>query len=153
MATHREQRDHVAAGGESCSTPRRRILVAGAAQAIKTLQRALDDDIQVISTQSIDDTLRYLDGGIDLVLCSLRFDDSRMFDLLQIIKASPKTRDVPIICVRISNRPIARGVLDATAKAVQAMGVAAFVDISLLEYRHGPEAANKALHEIILAHL
>jgi hypothetical protein len=82
---------------------------------------------------------------IDLIVCGMHFDDSRMFDLLRFVKADPEIRTIPFLCVKA-----VEGSLDATFYqsvkiATQALGADGFFDLSELRKKLGEE---QALEEI-----
>jgi DNA-binding response OmpR family regulator len=83
----------------------------------------------------------------DLVAIGVYFDDSQMFDLVRVLRAQRKHREVPIICVR--GRPGFTTVSSRTlALSVQAAG-AEFVDLPDSD----DSAANAALRGAVERHL
>jgi PleD family two-component response regulator len=82
----------------------------------------------------------------DLVLIGMHFDDSRMFELLQELRAGGRNRDVAVLCYRL--RPLAfaalgAAALDAAVKALEARG---FVDLAM---HVEEEAANGELARLV----
>ena len=74
----------------------------------------------------------------DLILCTILFDESRMFDLLRLAKSRREWQRIPFVCVRVRRHivdsPIA---LQAVAYTCQALGAAAFLNIT--DYQTNPE--------------
>lgn len=62
------------------------MLIAGTQQAIEVLQGVLGRDFEVLSATSIHEALYLLVPRVDLILCNVRFDDSRMFEFLHALQ-------------------------------------------------------------------
>lgn len=131
---------------------RRRVLVAGTREVIDAARAALGGEFELATAYSVAEALNAVELGADLVLCNVRFDDSRMFDFLGALNARPGRR-VPVICCRVANAPISTGARRGIELALEALGVVAFLDMHELEQRDGPEAGRAALRAVVLAHL
>jgi hypothetical protein len=131
---------------------RPRVLLAGTAEAIEKFQALLGAEVEIIPARSVREALACADGDIDLILCNVRFDDSRMFDFLQALNKRPAARRAPVICCRVLLHTLP-GVHHAVEMALEALGVAAFVDLAKLAQRDGAAAAEEKLREIVMAHL
>jgi CheY-like chemotaxis protein len=74
----------------------------------------------------------------DLIVCTVYFDESRMFDLLRLAKETPQWQHIPFVCARLRphvlESPIA---LQGVAFTCKALGAAAFLNIT--DYRVDPE--------------
>jgi hypothetical protein len=74
----------------------------------------------------------------DQIICTIVFDESRMFDLLRLVKWTPEWQRIPFICVRlrrhILDSPLA---LERVALTCQTLGAAAFLNIA--DYQVDPE--------------
>jgi CheY-like chemotaxis protein len=70
------------------------------------------------------------DRAFDLIVCTIAFDESRMFDFLQLAKAEPDWHQTPFVCVRarldILRSPIA---VRSAAITCRALGADAFLNI------------------------
>src|SRR5689334_9636705 len=80
-----------------------RVLVAGTELAITTCGRLLHDEAQMISARSVTEALERLAPAPDLIISSVRFDESRMFDFLQEVR---RRCGAPVLCCRIVNKPL-----------------------------------------------
>ena len=60
----------------------RRVLVAGTQDVVDAARAALGADLELPAAYSVAEALKHIEGGVDLVLCNVRFDDSRMFDFI-----------------------------------------------------------------------
>jgi PleD family two-component response regulator len=68
--------------------------------------------------------------GFQLVVIGLRFDESRMLELLQYVRGLPVYRDVPVICVHGEQLTLSDAVIRNIDVAVRALGGVAFLDLS-----------------------
>ena len=67
--------------------------------------------------------------GFELLVIDLNFDESRMFELLQYVRALPKYRDVPVICTYADHVNLTDAVIRNIDVAVKALGGMAFLDL------------------------
>lgn len=67
--------------------------------------------------------------GFELLVIDLNFDESRMFELLQYLRALPKYRDVPVICTYADHLNLSEAVIRNIDVAVKALGGIAFLDL------------------------
>jgi hypothetical protein len=128
-----------------------RLLVAGTSPAIETVRHLFGAEAECIPARSLRDAIHGLAMRPDAILCNVRFDDSRMFDLLEAAKAQLVARETPFVCFRLDPLPASwRRCIEV---AVLAVGATAFVDLSALERERGRDAAERQLREIVLASL
>jgi hypothetical protein len=132
---------------------RRRVLVAGTQDVIDAARAALGEELELAAAYSVAEALQQVEAGVELVLCNVRFDDSRMFDFLGALNAMPGARRVPVICCRVARSPISGGARRGIELALEALGVLAFLDLHELESRDGPAAARAALRGMVMTHL
>lgn len=132
---------------------RRRVLVAGTQEVIDAAHAVFGDDLDLTSAYSVAEALGQIERGVDLVLCNVRFDDSRMFDFLGALNAMPPQRQVPVICCRVLRTPMSAGARRGIELALEALGVVAFVDMHELEQQYGEAAAQAALRDVVIRHL
>jgi len=75
---------------------------------------------------------------LHLIICTIVFDESKMFDLLRLAKSRPDWQRIPFIAARVRvhilRSPTA---LDAAAFTCRELGAAAFLDIA--HFRVEPE--------------
>lgn len=131
------------------SSRKPRVLIAGTPLAIQNFGRALRDDATLLAGRTVEEALALCQGDIDLVVCNVRFDESRMFELLQALHARPPEQRLPIVCVRLF-RPMSPSVAAATKKALSVVGVRRFVDLYDLRERQGVEVALEQLRRAVL---
>ena len=67
----------------------------------------------------------------DLIVCSILFDKSRMFDLLRFSNSRPEWQKIPFVCCRVRPDMVASPIaLKGIAFTCHALGAAAFLNIS-----------------------
>jgi hypothetical protein len=131
----------------------RRVLVAGTQDVIDAARAAFGGELELATAYSVSEALRQVEGGgIELVLCNVRFDDSRMFDFLGALNAMPQAGP-PVICCRVARGPMSAGARRGIELALEALGVVAFLDLYELESRDGPSGAHAALREAVMTRL
>jgi hypothetical protein len=132
----------------------RRVLVAGTQDVIDAARAALGGErgLELATAYSVAEALEEVKRGVELVLCNVRFDDSRMFDFLGALNAVPEKR-VPVICCRVAKSPISAGARRGIELALEALGVLVFLDMHELESREGSAAARAALREAVMKYL
>ena len=126
------------------------ILVAAARPTIRVLQSVFGRDAKVISATRIQDALKIVAGGVDLIICSLQFDESRMFEFLAGVKANPKTRAIPFVSVRHLPSVLRPTAFKGIQFACKGYG-AEFIDLGALEAQYGSDEAQRRLREMVLA--
>jgi CheY-like chemotaxis protein len=74
----------------------------------------------------------------DLIICTIVFDESRMFDLLRLAKSRPEWQRIPFACARVRGH-VLRSLIarEGVAFTCRALGAEAFLDIA--DYQMDPE--------------
>jgi DNA-binding NtrC family response regulator len=111
--------------------------MAGATRVLVADVRDADDKIReclpghdLVFVRTLSDAIRAVRAdGFRLVIIGMHFDESRMFELLQYVKAMPEYKEVPVICVQCMEVALADAVLKNMDDAVKALGGTAFVDL------------------------
>jgi hypothetical protein len=131
-------------------TVKRRLLAAVTEMGYAHVRRALGDQFELVVAFSMLQARVALQGdGIDAILCSVHFDESRMFDLLDFARrAVPGT---PFICCRILYSPLADCVLEGIVHAAEIKGALGFIDYNEMQRRDGTSRADKAFCEAVSA--
>jgi hypothetical protein len=132
---------------------RPRLLVAGTQEVMDAARAVFGGELQLLSAYSVAEALRQVENGVDLVLCNVRFDDSRMFDFLGALNAMPPARQVPVVCCRVLRTPMSAGSRRGIELALEALGVVAFVDMHQVEQKYGEHAAQARLREVVMREL
>ena len=115
-----------------------RILVAASPEPRAVVERILAGH-EFSGVETMAQAEQFLrEGTFDLIICTIVFDESKMFDLLQLAKSVPEWHRIPFVAARV--RPhILRSptaVRDA-AFTCGTLGAEAFLDIA--DYQVDPE--------------
>lgn len=117
-----------------------RILVAASPQPRTILERVLaGHELACAGDLASAEQLLREQQSFDQIVCTVLFDDSRMFDLLRLVKSKLRWREIPFVCARIRSTTLADSkiALEAVAFTCQALGASAFLDMT--RYRIEPE--------------
>src|SRR5262249_19590094 len=89
--------------------------------------------------ESIDEATSLLkDASFDLIVCTMLFDESRMLDLLRLVKREKQTQSIPFVCVRIVETKLDDPrLLKSLQASCSALGAAGFFDFH--QYKFDPE--------------
>lgn len=132
---------------------RKRVLAADAPDGIATLRNILEPTAELVAATAMRDALELLKGKIDLMVCGIHFESSRMFDLLRLAKADPLARAKPILCYRDLSSELPPTILQSLTIACTALGAVGFVDLYSLKQEVGTINADMRFLAIVLRHL
>lgn len=83
--------------------------------------------------------------AFDLIICTVMFNEYRMFDFLRLVKDRQEWEKIPFICAQvISKVPGMSGASQSTRFAAKQLGAVAFLDI--LDYQQNPKTRNAIGH-------
>ena len=126
-----------------------RILVAASPEPRAVVERILAGH-ELSCAETVAQAEQFLrDQTFDLLLCTIVFDESKMYDLLRLAKSKPEWQRIPFIGVRV--RPnILRSptALRDTAFTCRTLGAEAFLDIA--DYQADPERGMRQAIEGLL---
>jgi hypothetical protein len=76
-----------------------------------------------------------------------------MFDLLQYVKATPSTKTIPFVSVKVLEGILSQSSYENVKKAISLLGAAAFIDLAQWRIDLGKDEAaaqlRKTLHQLI----
>jgi len=115
-----------------------KIVVAASPEPRAVLERVLAGH-DLVCAETISQTVGFLaDGRVDLIVCTVVFDESKMFELLRVVKAAPEWRSIPFVCARVRPHILrSQTSLEAAALTCRMLGADAFLDIA--DYPGDPE--------------
>jgi hypothetical protein len=88
-------------------------------------------------------------GPFDLIICTILFDDSKLFDLLRFVKSRPEWRDIPFAGARVLMKALrTESAVKAAAFTSKEFGAVAFLDIA--DYKVDPERELREAIEALL---
>jgi len=126
---------------------RKRILVADVPELDARLAAVLAGR-ELHFVRTVDEAMRALaQEAFDLLVISVHFDDSRMFDLLREVRSVARDQGLPIVCVRepgLGFTAISSHTLEVTCRALDANG---FVDLTRINDDAERDAALRAAIE------
>lgn len=125
-----------------------RVLAADTLEGVATLEKVLEPVARVVPATSLRAALGLM-PDVDMTICGIHFDSSRMFDLLRMAKADPQTRQEPILCYRDLDSALSSTMLESLRIACVALGAEGFVDLHELRLAHGTQEADQHLRRIV----
>ena len=118
------------------------VLVACEPAETLRLRGLLPADASIVEARSLGEAAGRMAQGVDAIICSMDFDDSRMLDLVR--EAHDRCPDVPMLCCRVFGSRISDASLKAAAVAALSMGVGTFIDLANRAPVFGGDAAELA---------
>jgi CheY-like chemotaxis protein len=118
--------------------PMARFLVAASPEPRAIVERILAGH-ELACAEAMAQAEQFLrERSFDLIICTLVFDESRMFDLLRLAKSRLEWQRIPFVCARVRGFiPRLPTALAAAALTCRALGAKAFLDIA--DYQVDPE--------------
>lgn len=86
---------------------------------------------------------------IDLIICTIAFDDSRMIEFLQAVKRTIPAGGIPFICARLLRGVLTDNLVETTRTVCLQCGAADFVDLAKVDQAK----AQNVLKDVLAAHL
>jgi hypothetical protein len=128
-------------------------VVASRPNVAAALRGALGNSVRITSVSTLGDAVKHLQAQSDvaMIVCSVYFDESQMFDLMRVVRA--EYPGIPFVCCRFLESDLAHISVDALAIAAKTLGAAAFVDMAGLVAEFGRGAANQHFQSQVFAHL
>jgi hypothetical protein len=125
-----------------------RILVADTAGAMATVRAALDDIGVLIHATNLDDALRILRAGVDMMVCGAHFDTDRISILVRAAANEPAFRGKAVVCIRDAHAEPPAALVECIAEPD-----VRFVDVHRLRESHGVPVAYLRFRLIVLDRL
>jgi hypothetical protein len=115
-----------------------RILVAAAPEPRAILERVLAaHDLSCAETLTRGEQF-LREQAFDLIICTIVFDESKMFDFLRLAKSRPDWQRIPFVCARVRSHILySQAARQAAAVTSMQLGAAAFLNIT--DYQVDPE--------------
>ena len=133
--------------------PKLRVLVAGIAETNDRIAQALSG-CEVTFVDRLNEATVALSENYDILLIAVRFDESRMFDLLRYARDNGIMDRIPIICYRSRPGPVTGTALalQAVTLACQLLGADAFFDLeSYSDEEAGDQAIRRLVEQLVTA--
>jgi hypothetical protein len=110
-----------------------KIVIADAREAIPLHNQILGPRYQLLTASEYTRACDIATEEVDLVVCGVHFDESRMFEFFSTVRRIPK----PFVCFRGLATPITPGALRVIKLAGEVLGSAGFIDFVGLRAEHG----------------
>ena len=131
-------------------TPRLRILVADIAAVDRRLRDALAGDSLSFARTSTEAQKKLELAPFDLAVVCLRFDESRMFELVGHIRSTPRLADLPVACVRGDGVQASSTAVDRYRHTALAIGARALIDFEAVPVGPaGNDSIRRQLYECL----
>ena len=113
----------------------------------------MDEHVRLIPIYTVVEAVELLesDADIAMIICTVYFDESRMFDLLRI--AREKFAAIPFVCCRLFESGLSQISAKHLAVAAETLGAAAFIDMPQLVRGSGGPATDQDFRSRVLAYL
>jgi PleD family two-component response regulator len=127
-----------------------KLLVADVPEAIPALTNALGQYFHILPCTSWAGACSVIRQGVDLVLCGIGFEESKMFDLLEYLRSHEATRLIPFFCIKSTRQKLPSTINDGIEIALRAKGTAGYIDFEGWQSRLGEHHASSILRKKIL---
>jgi len=127
-----------------------KILVAASPEPRAIVERVLAGH-ELSCAETVGQAEQFLrERAFDLILCTIVFDESKLFDLLRLAKSRPEWGRIPFVAARVRPNILrSPSALKSAAFTCGALGAAAFLDIA--DYQVDPEREMRDAIEGLLA--
>ena len=118
--------------------PMGKILVAASPEPRAILERILAGH-ELFCAEAMAQAQQFLgERTFDLIVCTIVFDESRMFDFLRLAKSRLEWQGIPFVCARLRSYILrSRVALESVAFTCRALGAEAFLNVA--DYEVDPE--------------
>jgi CheY-like chemotaxis protein len=126
-----------------------RILVAASPEPSAIVESVLEGhDLSKAETMAQAEQLLQ-EEPFDLIICTIVFDESRMYDLLRLAKSAPEWQPIPFVVARVRPHILhSPAALRGAAFTCGTLGAAAFLDIA--DYQVDPKREMREAIERLL---
>jgi PleD family two-component response regulator len=126
-----------------------KILVAASPEPRAIVERILAGH-ELFFAETLSQAVKLLgDRTFDLIICTIAFDETKMFELLGFAKSTPDWKLIPFVCARVRDYVVrSQSARAAAAFTSRQLGAAAFLDIA--NYPADPEQGMRDAIEGIL---
>ncbi|HZQ74096.1 MAG TPA: hypothetical protein VFB08_14360 [Burkholderiales bacterium] len=135
------------------ATRKPNVLIAGTPDTIDTVREVFGDALDLRVAHTLYGALDALDKETELILCNVRFDESRMFDFLYAVRARPNSAAIPIVCFRAPDKSLSEAMHGAIDSALRTFDNATFVDMHEIARKSGAAAAMDGLRVAVVSRL
>ena len=132
------------------SPDKKSVMLAVSSELAPALEQLLGKRYHLHKPNSVAQARAILDYScVDLILCSVLFDDSRLLDLLQYCKSSSSLALIPFVGMRVKRGRLPIDSFRDLMMASSALGASAFVDLEQWEKTMGKDGACVQLQQLV----
>lgn len=126
-----------------------RTLLAASDTCREVVVAALGSGHEVVHARTLQQARSLVRLPLDLIVCGLCFDESRMFDLLRQAKSDEASKVLPFLAVKGTDGELSPAVLQGIEIACAALGAEKFIELTEWERRDGKEVAHQRFRAVI----
>jgi CheY-like chemotaxis protein len=130
-------------------TTKKRVLFAGMPEGVQVISDMLEDQFNLVTCTSHAQAQTLLVAHVDLIICGIHFDDSRMFDLLRYCKSTPETKSIPFLCLRGMRGALHDTLSESVEISTRLLGAVGFVDLTRWHDEFGYQGSAKRLRALV----
>jgi hypothetical protein len=115
------------------------------------VKRMLGDEVDLIPVHTMVEAFQVLEldaASIDLIICTIAFDESRMIEFLEAVKRKQTMRNVPFLCVRALSGVLSDDLVGRVGMVCKNFGAVDLLDLAMLDV----SAAQAALRAAVMQH-
>jgi hypothetical protein len=130
---------------------RHRILIASQPEAWAVVKRMLGEVVDAVPVHTLVNAFQVLEreaAGIDLIVCTIAFDESRMIEFLQAVKRKPTMSNVPFLCARVLASVLSDELVGRVGIVCKDFGAVDLLDLGRLD----EGAAKSAFRAAVMHH-
>ena len=107
-----------------------KVLVAIRPEDAEIMRRFFGDEFHVINCVTLAEAQAALAPDLAMIACGVHFDDGRMFDLLQSVKADPQLRAIPFWGILRDEGLLSSAITRGIRTAMKTMGASGLFNLS-----------------------
>jgi len=125
------------------------VLVAASPSSGHSLAQTLHNRFTSHTVSSLSNAVTHYGLHIDLVVCSLCFDESRMFDFLRYLNARSAKDVRPFLCVNVQEQLLSESTIRSIDMASRSLGAVGFIDLRRWNGRYGNAGAASKFQDFV----
>jgi hypothetical protein len=126
-----------------------KILVAIRPEDAEVMRRFFGDEFDVINCVTLAEAQTALTADLAMIACGVHFDDGRMFDLLQLVKADPQLSAIPFWGVLRDEGLLSSAITRGIRTAMKTMGASGLFNLSQLAPGRDEDTAYRELRSAL----
>lgn len=110
--------------------------MASQPEAWVVVNAMLGDELDLVPVHTMVKAFEVLErdaGSIELIICTIAFDDSRMIEFLQAVKRNPAMSNVPFLCARVLASALSDDLVSRVGTVCKDCGAVDLLDVANLD--------------------